>query len=143
VKHLQALKSLHEEIREAFGPDHAMLNSLQTQGSYGEVDDWWATFEWSSGGMVHVHIAFWIVASPRIDKVLISTEETVSDAAITLVWDEDASVVLNDDAAARVLTKFYDRVYTEWNPFKNKQEEVPAVGVRRSMGKKIEKTKQL
>ncbi len=118
-----------------------MLNSLQTQGSYGEVDDWWATFEWSSGGMVHVHIAFWIVASPRIDKVLISTEETVSDAAITLVWDEDASVVLNDDAAARVLTKFYDRVYTEWNPFKNKQEEVPAVGVRRSMGKKIEKTK--
>ena len=141
MKHLQALKSLHEEIREAFGPDHAMLNSLQTQGSYGEVDDWWATFEWSSGGMVHVHIAFWIVASPRIDKVLISTEETVADAAITLVWDEDASVVLNDDAAARVLTKFYDRVYTEWNPFKNKQEEVPAVGVRRSMGKKIEKTK--
>ena len=104
MKHLQALKSLHEEIREAFGPDHAMLNSLQTQGSYGEVDDWWATFEWSSGGMVHVHIAFWIVASPRIDKVLISTEETVADAAITLVWDEDASVVLNDDAAARVLT---------------------------------------
>ena len=116
-----------------------MMDALHMEDSYGQVDDWWATFEWSSGGMVHVHIAFWIVASPRIDKVLISMEEADPNEAVTLIWDEDASVVLNDDAAARVLTKFYDRVYTEWNSFKNNTDEVPVVGFRRSMGKKTEK----
>ena len=35
---------------------------------FGYVDDHYATFEWSEGGMIHAHMAFWIVGAPRIDK---------------------------------------------------------------------------
>ena len=36
---------------------------------YGKVTDYYASLEWSAGGLVHAHIALWIVGSPRIDKV--------------------------------------------------------------------------
>ena len=36
------------------------------------MDDHWATYEWSEGGLIHLHIAFWIVGSPRIDVVTIA-----------------------------------------------------------------------
>ena len=36
---------------------------------FGRVDDYCATFEWSEGGMIHAHMAFWIVGAPRIDKI--------------------------------------------------------------------------
>ena len=35
---------------------------------FGHVDDYYATFEWSEGGMIHAHMAFWIVGAPRIDQ---------------------------------------------------------------------------
>ena len=58
----------------------------------------------------------------------------------TLVFDEDASVVLQDDVAAKVLTKFYDRVYSEWNPFKKASDEAVMIGHRRNIGKNVERT---
>jgi hypothetical protein len=134
----EAMQAMQQELDAVFDPSSITVSSADFQ--YGKVDDWWATFEWSSGGMVHVHIAFWIVASPRIDKIVMSSElDPVAKETIVL-WDEDASVVLQDDAAAKVLTKFYDRVYTEWNPFKKASDEVSRVGVRRSIGKTVEKT---
>ena len=49
--------------------------------SYGKVHDYWASFEWSAGGMVHIHIALWIIGAPRIDKVvmedIINTDKTM------------------------------------------------------------------
>ena len=112
----EAIASFQQELREAIGSE--AISASCTTARYGRVDDWWATFEWSSGGMVHVHIAFWIVSFPRIDKVLLSSEHNAGSHETVLVWDDDASVVLKDDAAARALTKFYDRVFTtEWNPF--------------------------
>ena len=36
---------------------------------FGRVDDYHATFEWSEGGMIHAHMAFWVVGAPRIDKI--------------------------------------------------------------------------
>ena len=36
---------------------------------FGDVDDYYAAFEWSEGGMIHAHMAFWIVGAPRIDKI--------------------------------------------------------------------------
>merc|ERR1712197_208436 len=38
---------------------------------FGHVDDCYATFEWSEGGMIHAHMAFWIVGAPRIDKIAV------------------------------------------------------------------------
>ena len=35
---------------------------------FGRVDDYYATFERSEGGMTHAHMAFWIVGAPRIEK---------------------------------------------------------------------------
>ena len=47
-----------------------------------------------------MHIAFWIASSPRIDKVLLSSERNDASHETVFVWDDDASVVLKDDAAA-------------------------------------------
>ena len=38
---------------------------------FGHVDDHYATFEWSEGGMIHAHMAFWIVGAPRIDNIAV------------------------------------------------------------------------
>jgi hypothetical protein len=134
-----ATQATQQELDALFDPSSVTVSSADFQ--YGKVDDWWATFELSSGGMVHVHIAFWIVASPRLDMIVMPSDpDPVAKESIVL-WDEDASVVLQDDAAAKVLTKFYDRVCTEWNPIKKAADEVSRVGVRRSIGKNVEKTK--
>ena len=64
---------------------------------FGHVDDHYATFEWSEGGMIHAHMAFWIVGSPRIDKILVPKER--EDGAVEL----DAS--LETDVILKHLTK--------------------------------------
>ena len=34
------------------------------------VDDWYASFEWGAGGIVHVHLVLWVHGAPRLDAVL-------------------------------------------------------------------------
>ena len=31
---------------------------------FGQVDDSYTTFEWSEGGIIHVHMAVWVVGAP-------------------------------------------------------------------------------
>ena len=57
-----------EHLRAKVGPGIA-FEDLPDLQYLGFVDDFYASFEWSHGGLVHVHIALWIVGSPRIDKV--------------------------------------------------------------------------
>ena len=135
---LEAMTALQQELEGFCEPSSVTCSSFDLQA--GKVDDWWATFEWSSGGMAHVHIAFWIVASPRIDKIVMSSGPAPGATETTLVFDEGASVVLQDDVAAKVLTKFYDRVYSEWNPFKKASDEAVMIGHRRNIGNNVEKT---
>ena len=65
--------------------------------------------EWSSGGRVHTHIAFWIVGAPRIGKVVVPTA-TKSDSVEIDVTPEDA-VVLPQEDVANLLAMFLDRVF--------------------------------
>ena len=39
---------------------------------FGQVDDWYASFEWSEGGIIHAHMAFWVVGAPRQIRRLLS-----------------------------------------------------------------------
>lgn len=41
----------------------------------GYVDGCWFSFGWGVGGAIHAHIAFWIVGSPRIDKIDLAKRE--------------------------------------------------------------------
>ena len=50
------------------------VDDVDLGDSWGLVDDVYATFEWSAGGMVHVHIAFWIAGAPCIDKIAKATD---------------------------------------------------------------------
>ena len=80
----------------------------------GHVDDYYASFEWSSGGMLHAHMAFWIVGSPRIDKVVVP-KELHGNVVEIMPQCEDSEFVLPQTEAASRMASCYDRVYTEWN----------------------------
>ena len=63
-----------EHLRSKVGPGIAG-DELPDLQNLGVADDFYASFEWSDGGIVHVHIALWIVGSPRIDKVQVPKEQ--------------------------------------------------------------------
>ena len=84
---------------------------------YGQVKDWWASFEWSDGGMVHIHIALWIGGAPRIDKVLL--DEPLDDTSAQIHdLEYEGKVTLTEAIASKKLAWFFDRAYTEWNNLK-------------------------
>ena len=45
------------------------------QMHFGQVDDYYMSYEWSEGGMIHAHMAFWVVGAPRIDKIEVPREQ--------------------------------------------------------------------
>ena len=73
---------------------------------FGHVDDTYVSFEWSSGGLVHVHMAFWIVGAPRIDKIEVPREK--QDEQGGKAWmeievaPEGGAVVPESEAADRL-----------------------------------------
>ena len=90
--------------------------------------------------MVHVHVATWIVGSPRIDKVCIEAELTgATDSVAETVYAEEGAVRMDDDSAARCLSAFWSRIYTEWNAAKTDSETAGRVGARKLLGKQKEK----
>ena len=113
---------------------------------FGRVDDYYATFEWSEGGMIHAHMAFWIVGAPRIDKI--DVPRLTTDTAVVEIDSAPpgAQVVAEVDAADR-LAAFWDRAYTEFNVAKTVAHEtfsLPSaasrdVGVRQRLGPAEEK----
>ena len=80
----------------------------------GRMDDFDASFEWSPGGLVHVHIAFWMVGAPRLDKIIVPKEK--GDDIIEIeVEHEDNCSALPQEEAATLLASFWDRIHTEFN----------------------------
>ena len=65
---------LNAELQQKLGLE-ASFDDLPDLRYYGCVDDFYASLEWSAGGLIHTHIAFWIVGSPRIDKVVVPIEK--------------------------------------------------------------------
>jgi DNA replication protein DnaC len=133
-----AAAQLQAELAKQAGEANIQDLELFTLVDLGRVDDWWATFEWSGGGLVHVHVALWIVGSPRIDRIISKeSEKGGSDpsAQETILTTED-SVQLDGESAARVMSAFWERVYTEWNPWKSTSEaDEVKIGPRKAMGK--------
>ena len=104
--------------------------------------------------MIHLHIAFWIVGAPRIDKIEVPREKKEDEKT----WVEidvvpDGSVVVPEAAAADQLASFWDRAFTEFNVAKAMGGRVasegsawagvstmaPDVGVRQQLGTAEEK----
>ena len=122
-------------VRTGLAEEDFLLDDFQLEADYGRVDESYATFEWSAGGMVHVHIALWISGSPRIDKVSIPSSKT--DAAKEVHLDTEDRVELEHGEAANRLATFYDRAYTEYSMAKATTEELASKpGRRQRMSKK-------
>ena len=114
----EAMATLSAQLQEKLGVD-VSVEDLPDLQYYGCVDDFYATMEWSSRGLLHTHIAFWIVGAPRLDKVVVPTA-TKSDSVEIDVTPEDA-VVLPQEEAANLMATFWDRVISEFNVAKHVQ----------------------
>ena len=114
---------------------------------FGHVDDYYATFEWSEGGMINAHMAFWMVGAPRIDKI--AAPRLTTDTAFVEIdaAPPGAEVVAEAEAADR-LAAFWDRAYAEFNVAKTVAHESLTqasaasrdVGVRQRLGPAEEKS---
>ena len=143
---------LQTSLRDRLGPE-VDLKALLDIVFMGHVDDHYATFEWSSGGMIHMHMAFWIVGSPRIDKVIVPKEQR-DQVIVTERATCDTDVVLPQTEAANLMACFWDRVVAEFNVAKaldqfsqalpgepsleSIKEMASATGLRQKFGKKQE-----
>ena len=105
--------------------------------------------------MLHAHMAFWIVGSPRIDHIVVPKQMDESTYEITAQWETD--VVVPQTEAANRMASFWDRVFCEFNVAKamkhaNDIQALPDaaheenaklmrgdVGTRQKLGKKKEK----
>ena len=123
-------------LRAGLAQEGFLLDDLQLEADYGRVDESYATFEWSGGGMVHVHIAMWISGSPRIDKVTVPSSK--GGAAIELHPHTEDRVELEQGDAANRLATFFDRVYTEYNMAKATSGDAVGRPRRRSRMSNIE-----
>ena len=112
-----AKATLKEELRCRLGVD-VDVEEIPDLAKFGHVDDVYASFEWSSGGLVHVHMALWVVGAPRIDKIEVPREkqdEKGGNAWMEIeVAPEGVTVVPQSEAADR-LAAFWDRGITEFN----------------------------
>ena len=76
---------------------------------FGQVDDWYATFEWSEGGIIHAHMAFWVVGAPRIDKVEVPREQEGGSGGIEIDAPLPGQHAVPQAEAADRLSTFWDR----------------------------------
>lgn len=80
---------------------------------FGHVDDYRLSYEWSKGGVIHAHIAPWIVGSPRID--LNNVPREVSKGVIEVEIDSEDVRVVEHKQDATHMASFWDRTITEFN----------------------------
>ena len=88
-------KSLEKKSGEPIALDELTIPDLQVVG---HVDDYWLSYEWSEGGVMHAHSTLWIVGSPRIDLKNVPRE--LSKGAIEVGSDsKDVRVLACEEAA--------------------------------------------
>ena len=118
VPGLEAAKArLKEELERKLGVEME-VDEIPDLRDYGLVDDFYVSFEWSDGGMIHAHMAFWIVGAPRIDKVEVPKEEIEEIDGKQVVEIEalpEGATVLPQSEAADSMATFWDRCITEFN----------------------------
>ena len=70
---------------------------------FGHIDDFWLSYKWSNGGIIHEHIALWIAGGHRVDcsyEVKVDSEEVHTGVL---------------EAHATHMATFWDRIITEFN----------------------------
>ena len=55
-------KNLEQKLQTRVSVDDASFPDLR---HFGHVDDYWLSYEWSDGGIIHAHIALWITFAIR------------------------------------------------------------------------------
>ena len=101
VPGLGAVRSnLEARLRQELGAD-ATLDDLPDLVHMGMVDDYYGSFEWSAGGMVHLHLALWIFGFPRIDRVQVPRERL--DGSVELHADREADMIYPQTEAANIM----------------------------------------
>ena len=148
---LAAVKEkLKAELCKNIGED-VEIDELLDLLFLGSMEDFWATFEWSPGGMLHAHIAFWMVGAPRLDKIIVPKEKGDNVIEVRLAHEEDSEPKPTQEAA-NLLASFWDRIHTEFNVAKavksstsesQEYEDTFALcedtGVRHKLGRKHER----
>ena len=109
--HDEAMEMLASQLREKLGVDIS-VDDLPDLRNYGVVDDFYASLEWSGGGLIHTHIALWIVGAPRIDKVTVPID--IESGVVQVDVTPAEEVVLPHEDAANILATFWDRVFSEF-----------------------------
>ena len=108
IPNLDLAKSvLKRQMAESLGTGDVRFEIHQPE-NWGTIDDYWATYEWSEGGLIHLHIGLWMVGSPRIDVVKIAPASDASEDGEDLeengktckefYFEDEAEVILEDDA---------------------------------------------
>ena len=136
---LTTLRSKMEELLLSKVGEDIDVGEIPDLQHLGEVDDFYASFEWSDGRLVHVHIALWIVGSPRIDKVIVPREQ--GDNVVEVEVPIDGETVLPQEEAATLMSAFWERTYCEFNVAKTLLDDsdpfahAEQIGPRSKMGR--------
>ena len=110
----EARDKLAEELGVRLGVD-VSVDDIPDVRHFGQVDDSYVSYEWSEGGMIHVHMAFWVVGAPRIDKIEVPREQLGNPGCMQIDVPLPGQHVVPQAEAADRLATFWDRAYTEFN----------------------------
>ncbi len=83
-----------------------VLDAVDEDGG-GNKDDYWASYEWGAGGIVHLHVLLWKSGSKRIEKVV------RPDACGNVPMHEDDAIL--ETEAANLLGEYYTPHISEMN----------------------------
>ena len=142
-----AKDKLAQALSSHIGEDVA-VDAIPDLRFFGQVDDYYATYEWSEGGMIHAHMAFWVVGAPRIDKIEVPCDVSKNSEGVEIDVNVPGQRVVPQAQAAEQLAAFWDRAFTEFNvakPFDadvcqdNSAGMASAIGPRQALGSKKEK----
>ena len=120
-----------EWLPESLGEEHEAHSTSPSRAAAPthekdpSVDDWYASFEWGAGGIVHIHLVLWVHGAPRIDVALEPNEDGRLPQTDATAGDV---VVLSEDVAS-IMSSFFDCIYAEYNTKKHHDgSQAPALG---------------
>ena len=109
-----AQQKIEAQLRSRMGCDISVADIPELR-HFGQVDDSYTTFEWSDGGIIHVHMAVWVVGAPRIDKIEAPRAQAGKSGGVEIETPLPGQDAVPQAEAADRLAAFWDRTYTEYN----------------------------
>ena len=103
-----AQQKIEAQLRSRMGCDISVADIPELR-YFGQVDDSYTTFEWSEGGIIHVHMAVWVVGAPRIDKIEAPREQEGKSGGVEIETPLPGQDAVPQAEAADRLAAFWDR----------------------------------